>query len=196
MQRVVSINLSGNAYQLDENAYNALFAYLDGAEARLKDNPDRAEIIADLEQAIAEKCRAYLGPHKTVVTAGEIDQIISEMGPVAGQPADAGRDPGAQDSTGSGASEKTRTGSHAHKRLYQIHEGAMISGVCQGLAAFLNVDVTVIRVLFALFAFATSGWGILAYVALMFILPHATTREQAASNVNTPQSWPWDKGWP
>src|SRR6266849_3437434 len=84
MQRVVSINLNGNAYQLDENAYNALFAYLDTAEAQLKDNPDRAEIIADLEQAIAEKCSTYLGPHKTVVTAAEVDRIIAQMGPVDG----------------------------------------------------------------------------------------------------------------
>ena len=29
MQRIVSINLNGNVYQLEENGYTALFAYLD-----------------------------------------------------------------------------------------------------------------------------------------------------------------------
>ena len=79
MHKVISINLNGNAYQLDETAYEALRAYLDHAEAVLKDNPDQAEIVADLEQAIAEKCNKFLGPHKTVVTATEIEQVIKEM---------------------------------------------------------------------------------------------------------------------
>ena len=34
------------------------------------------------------------------------------------------------------------------RRLYQIKDGAVISGVCKGLAAYLNIDVAVIRVLF------------------------------------------------
>ena len=64
MQKVISINLNGNAYQIDESGYAALVAYLEVAEQQLKDNPDRAEIVADLEQAIADKCRGFLGPHK------------------------------------------------------------------------------------------------------------------------------------
>ena len=69
MQKVVTINLNGNAYQIDDAGYAALVAYLEGADVSLKDNPDRAEIVADLEQAIADKCQGFLGPHKTVVTA-------------------------------------------------------------------------------------------------------------------------------
>ena len=63
--------------------------YLDNAEAQLTDNPDRAEIMADLEQAIVEKCQAFLGPHKNVVSAQEMEQVIKDMGPVdaaAGRP--------------------------------------------------------------------------------------------------------------
>src|SRR5204862_8117783 len=81
MQRVVSINLNGNAYQLEENGYSALFAYLDATEAALKDSPDRAQKLADLERLIAEKCQALLAPHKTVITSAEIDRILLELGP-------------------------------------------------------------------------------------------------------------------
>src|SRR6266699_2273332 len=87
MQRVVSINLSGNAYQLEENGYNALFAYLDATEASLKDSPDRAEKLAELERLIAENCQSLLGPHKTVITSAEIDRILLELGPAPAQPA-------------------------------------------------------------------------------------------------------------
>ena len=84
MQKVITINLNGNAYQLDETAYGLLRTYLDAAELQLKDNPDKAEIISDLEQAIADKCNRVLGARKTVVSTAEVKQIIEEMGPVEG----------------------------------------------------------------------------------------------------------------
>ena len=84
MERVISINLNGNAYQLEEAGYEVLVRYLDDASAELKDNPARDEVLADFEQAIAEKCQAFLGPHKTVVTAAEVTRIVDELGPVDG----------------------------------------------------------------------------------------------------------------
>jgi len=76
MNKVIVINLNGHAYQVDEIGHDALRAYLDRAEAQLRDNPDLAEIMADLEQAIGEKCQRFLNPHKTVVSAAEIEQIL------------------------------------------------------------------------------------------------------------------------
>jgi len=61
-------------------------------------------------------------------------------------------------------------GTPPHKRLCQIREGGMIGGVCLGIATFFNIDVTLVRIIFALFALVTGGWGILAYIGLMFIL--------------------------
>src|SRR5262245_30538983 len=121
MQKVININLNGNAYQLEDAAYVALQEYLARAERELKDNPDRAEIVADLEQAIADKCQKYLGPHKSVVTSAEVTQIIAEMGPVtAGSAAASGEQSGA-------AGEKREEGAGAApppKRLYRIPDGA------------------------------------------------------------------------
>ena len=108
MQKVRGINLNGSAYHVEESGDEALVAYLDGAGTRLADNPDRAEILADLEQAIAEKCDRLLGPNKTVVTAAEIDQILLEMGPVdagggedAATAADAGKKTSGKDAAAS-----------------------------------------------------------------------------------------------
>ena len=50
MQRVITINLNGSAYQLDEQGYDALRMYLDHAAAELGGNPDTSEILRDLEQ--------------------------------------------------------------------------------------------------------------------------------------------------
>ena len=72
MQKVISINLNGHAYQVDEAGYNALRDYLAGAERALAGNPDRSEIVADLEQAIADRCQHVLGPHASVVAAADV----------------------------------------------------------------------------------------------------------------------------
>ncbi len=194
MQRVVSINLNGNAYQVEENGYNALFAYLDSFEASLKDSPDRAQKLADLERSVAEKCQTYLSAGKTVITSAEIDRILSELEPAPSPPAGA---PGSTDAPKTAPSDSRQSG---HRRLYQVREGAMISGVCVGLSEFLHLDVTLIRILFVVFALVTSGWGILAYGVLMFVVPRVDTRAEASdastSGSVPPHRWPWDDGWP
>ena len=177
MQKVVTINLNGRAYQLDEAAYEALRAYLDRAEAQLSANPDKAEIISDLEQAIAEKCDRFLGPGKNVVTQPEVSQVIEEMGPVRDATAD---DSGAARESASQSKEAPAPDPNAARRLYRIREGAMIAGICNGFAAFFNVDVTVVRLIAVILAVITSGGLILAYVILTFVLPEATTGEERA----------------
>jgi len=177
MQKVISINLNGNAYQLDESGYEALREYLAGADRALAGNPDRAEIIADLEQAIADKCRKFLGSHKSVVSATEIDQIIKEMGPIdpgAGQEAAAGT------ADGSGR-KQTSSSDPSTKRLYRNPDGAMIAGVCNGLASYFAIDVTIIRVVFVIVAILSKGAPILIYLGMMFIVPEAKTPEERAA---------------
>jgi len=171
MQTVITINLNGNAYQLEETAFGLLRVYLDGAELQLKDNPDKAEIISDLEQAIADKCNRVLGAQKTVVTTAELKQIIDEMGPVEGTP----------DEPASEKQERPRGEAGAPKRLYLIREGAMLGGVCKGLAAYFNIDVTIVRIVFIALAVVTKGAFVIAYLVLMVVIPYATTSEERAA---------------
>jgi len=58
------------------------------------------------------------------------------------------------------------------KRLYRSAGNRVLAGVCGGLGEYFNLDPTVVRVLFAFFAFA-GGVGIVAYVALWIIIPDA-----------------------
>jgi phage shock protein PspC (stress-responsive transcriptional regulator) len=176
MEKVITIDLNGNAYQLDEAAYDALREYLDLAGVRLTDNPDRAEILKDFEQAIGEKCRRFLGPAKTVVTAAEMRQIVVEMGPVeAGEHAE----PGAASHAASG--EQPAAGVPPRKHLYRIREGAMWAGVCSGLAAYFGVDVAIVRIIFIVLTAVSFGWGIFGYWMLVFLIPEAQTSDERAA---------------
>jgi len=56
------------------------------------------------------------------------------------------------------------------KKLYRSKSNKMIAGVCGGVAEYLNIDPTVIRVVWAiacLFGFL----GVLAYIACALIIP-------------------------
>ncbi len=187
MRRVITASLNGNAYQIEDDAYAVLATYLEDAARALAGDPDKEEIIADVEQAIADKCARYLSPHKSVIARAEIDQVLTEMGPVdAGAPS-AGPSVAGASAAAAGAEPKpAAAGAGAEpggtaRRLYQISDGALVSGVCNGLAAYFSVDVTLVRLLFVGLVFLTGGMAILAYLVLMFVVPYAKTSEEHAA---------------
>jgi phage shock protein C len=55
------------------------------------------------------------------------------------------------------------------KRLYRSKE-KMVAGVCAGLAEYLNIDPTIMRILFVVIAFA-GGASLLAYLIMWIIVP-------------------------
>jgi phage shock protein PspC (stress-responsive transcriptional regulator) len=191
MQKVVSISLNGIAFQLEEPGFNELRDYLERAEARLEGSPDRAEIMADLEHAIGEKCARVLGPHKTVVSAAEVTSILTEMGPVESaeeKPADATFIPGSATNGGASATGPAGSPLPPRKRLFKIREGEMWGGVCNGIAAYIGVDVTWVRIAAVLLTLFTSGVVLLVYFGLVFIVPYAETSEDRAAAFGAPFS--------
>lgn len=56
------------------------------------------------------------------------------------------------------------------KRLYRSETDKMIGGVCGGIAEYLVLDPSIVRILFVLLCFG-GGSGLLLYVVLWFILP-------------------------
>lgn len=55
------------------------------------------------------------------------------------------------------------------QKLYRSDTDKMICGVCGGLGEYFQVDPTIIRLLWAIFA--CTGSGILAYIVAAFIIP-------------------------
>lgn len=56
------------------------------------------------------------------------------------------------------------------KRLYRSTTDKKIGGVCAGIAEYFNVDSTLVRAAFILFALA-GGPGLFLYIVLYFIMP-------------------------
>jgi phage shock protein C len=56
------------------------------------------------------------------------------------------------------------------KRLYRSNRNKMICGVCGGIAEYINIDPTIVRLLWVVFSFA-GGAGLLAYIIAAIIIP-------------------------
>ena len=58
------------------------------------------------------------------------------------------------------------------KRLYLSKTDKKIMGVCGGLAEYLNIDPTVIRLIAVVLIFCTGGGAIIAYLIVGVIVPN------------------------
>ncbi|NLN07455.1 MAG: PspC domain-containing protein [Firmicutes bacterium] len=56
------------------------------------------------------------------------------------------------------------------KKLYRARQDKIIGGVCMGIARYLNVDVTLIRLIWLVFFFL-GGTGLAAYIIAWVIIP-------------------------
>jgi phage shock protein C len=57
------------------------------------------------------------------------------------------------------------------KQLVRSSSNKMIGGVASGMAQYFNMDVNLMRILWALVGVFTFPVGVIAYFVLMFVLP-------------------------
>lgn len=60
------------------------------------------------------------------------------------------------------------------KKLTKCTSNKMICGVCSGVAKYFDVDPTIIRLLWTLFALC-GGTGVIAYIICAIIMPEEST---------------------
>ncbi len=72
------------------------------------------------------------------------------------------------------------------KQLYRSIDNRVLGGVCGGLAEYLGVDATIIRVLALLLTFS-GGLGILPYLLAVLLIPRRprVLREEDIRNIPT-----------
>jgi phage shock protein PspC (stress-responsive transcriptional regulator) len=58
-----------------------------------------------------------------------------------------------------------------YKRLYRSQKNRLFAGVCGGLGEYLNIDPTLVRLLFALGAIFGVGTFFLVYLIMMIVVP-------------------------
>jgi len=58
------------------------------------------------------------------------------------------------------------------KKKLRRSSNKMIAGVCAGIAEYLGLDVTLVRVAYVLLSIFSAGFpGLIVYLILMFVMP-------------------------
>ena len=70
------------------------------------------------------------------------------------------------------------------KKLYRSRSDRKLAGICGGLGDYLNCDPTLIRVAWVIGTVLSAGIAILAYLALIFIVPNEDEIEPRTKTVS------------
>lgn len=178
MIKTLSINLNGQVFQINEDAYNNLSNYIDHLEDFYKNTEGKQEIISDIEARFAEIfSEKVILKGRTVIAHHDTMEVIEMMGKPEDfdveNDTDTKNNQGKKEATNSSTFD-TKTG----KRFYRDTENGVVAGVCSGIAAYFGIsDPVWIRLLFILLFFA-GGSSFLLYFILWIAIQEAKTNTQ------------------
>lgn len=153
MKETVNVNVGGRAFTMDCDACNKLRNYLNDVDSRMEDSAT----TADIELRVAEILTEQLPSSAMVVTLAMVDNAIIRIGPA--------------EQFGSVRNNSNyATQSSALHRLRRSRTDRSIAGVCGGLAKFLEVDSTAMRIVMFLFIFC-GGMSLWVYIILWLLIP-------------------------
>jgi phage shock protein PspC (stress-responsive transcriptional regulator) len=179
MKKNISINISGIIFHVEEDGYETLRRYLDSINIYFSSYEGSSEIIADLENRIAEIFHSKLSESKQVITAQDVQDLIKTIG----QTADfkAAEEASEETGTKSGAEPKFATQGAAEPKLFRDNKRKILGGVCAGISHNLKLDPVWMRLILSLLVVASYGIVIVIYLILWGVLPASDTLEDQPS---------------
>ena len=146
MKEVKKCSISGVAFTMDADAYEALETYLESLKTTYKDTADGAEIVADIEARIAELILSAQD-NTRIVEKPLILNIIRQMG-------------SAEDISRESVDRDLHCDTpRIPRRLYRDTENAKLGGVCAGIGKYFDIDPVWVRLgLFLPLLFTCFGW--------------------------------------
>ncbi|MEZ4722022.1 MAG: PspC domain-containing protein [Flavobacteriales bacterium] len=169
MKKTVQVNLGGQAFVLDEDAYEALSNYLNQITKLYNNSPGKDEILHDIEARIAELFSERLGGSRSVISMPDLDYVIQIMG----RPEQFEESSEEFESETQGSSKSFREDAK-NKRFYRDLDDQVIGGVCSGIAYYVGLDPLWVRLAFAI-SIGFGGLGIFLYIVLLLVVPEAKT---------------------
>lgn len=169
MKKVININLGGRLINIEEEAWARLQQYIESLKKHFASEEGRDEIIGDIENRIAEIFADKQKKGVTAIAEADVEEVIASIG----RPEDF--DDSMENDTASSSStyntQNEKQGAQVKRgRLYRNSEDKAIGGVCSGIAAYFNIDTSLVRIIWAILVFA-GGTGILLYLLLWIVIP-------------------------
>lgn len=176
MNKTLSIGLAGFSFTIEEHAYIKLSDYL----AALRNTLDAAEadeVMHDIEIRMVEIFREKLAKRE-VINDDDVERVISQIG--SPEKIEEQEQAYYSESNSTRKEQKT-TAFTGQKQLFRDPEKKKIAGVCAGLAQYVGLDITVMRIIWVavfLIMIPAHGSALLIaalYAILWLVLPKAET---------------------
>lgn len=173
MKKTINAGIGGKSFIMDEDAYERLKSYLETFRKRL-DPQQGNEIMDEIENRIAELLSGEMIAPGQTVSLSKINRITSQLGMPDGKPEF--EDNNMNQEIKSDIMEEKKM-NPVHK-LYLDQDEKKIAGVCSGLAAYFDIDVTVVRILMLIVAVVGVSCGFWIYLIIWIVAPKALTPAQ------------------
>lgn len=184
MKKTVQVSIGRKPFTIDDDAYEIIQGYLERAKSRLHTDPDKDEILTDLEMAMAGHLHDVsenmvvdkASAQKTVELMGEVEQLGSEEEPRAH------KEKQHKNSETRNFADNVRK--ILRKPIYKDHDREVLDGVCAGIARILDIDPLWVRLLFVIVTITSYGvGGVVLYFVLMLVMKDKDQTARTADDV-------------
>lgn len=174
MKKTLTINLNGYVFNIDEDAYQVLNQYLEDLGRHFAAD-EKEEILKDIEARVAELFSEKL-VNRNVVELHDVQEVIEQLG----QPNEFEDESGTQTHTQTAEPQQNFTAGERRKmrKLYRDTANKRLGGVAAGLAAYVDWDPTLVRILFLIVMILSLGWTVFIYILMWIFIPEANSVAQ------------------
>lgn len=160
MKEITRIHLAKTPYEVELAAKTELEAY----ERALKRHLEDETTLDDIEVRMCELLTGRGVEPNGVIGVDDVQAIRAQLG----EPSDFGDE----------RHTLTTSDEKPAKRLYRDLDNAMLGGVMSGIAAYFNIDPTLVRVIGIILTMVSFGSFVFAYILLWLLVPAAKTASQ------------------
>lgn len=166
MKKTINVAIGGCSFIIDEDAYKVLDEYLENFKNALDSDSSSKDVMDELEGRIADLLKGKLAGRE-VVDLTMTEQIIGQLGYPQGYKPE-------KIHIEEGDHYSGTDGERPVRRLFRNPDDKKVAGVCSGIALFLGVDVTLIRIIFII-ALICGSAGFWIYLVIWIAAPEART---------------------
>ncbi|MBM3176998.1 MAG: PspC domain-containing protein [Bacteroidetes bacterium] len=185
MKKNISINISGIIFHVEEDGYEKLRQYLDAINQYFSKFDGSSEIIADLENRIAEIFHSKLSDDKQVITLEDVEALIQTMGGIDDFKASVASDEESASFENQTNQSKENADPHSSnqsaKKLYRNNRRKVLGGVCSGIAHYFKIDPVWLRLLLILLIPVANVFVFFGYMLMWIIVPESNDLDDQPS---------------
>lgn len=182
MKKTLTVNLGGTVFHIDEDAYRLLDNYLMNLKHHFRKQEGAEEIVNDIENRISELFSEKISKGQQVITLIDAEEVIHRMGkPEDLSDEEPSKQEGSSEHGGYHHETYSQESGSPRRRLFRNPDDKVVGGVLGGIAAYLKVNVSALRLIVILLLIFGVGTLIPVYIVCWIVIPEATTAAEKLS---------------